>query len=354
MSRLLSERLRTLEAYVPGEQPQDQRYVKLNTNESPYPPSPGVLAAAAAEAARLNLYSDPELKPLRAALAETYGVTLENICCGNGSDELLYFIFLAYGDAAHGFIFPDLTYGFYPVFCRLNGVPFEEKPLRVDFTVDLTDYLDDPRPMVLANPNAPTGIALGLAEIERLAASNPARLVVIDEAYVDFGGESAVGLTRRYDNLIVVGTFSKSRSLAGGRLGFAIADAALIADLETVRYSINPYNVNRMSMAAGVAALRDAAYYEANCRTIARTREDTAARLRALGFEVLPSRANFLFARSDRCSGERLYLELKRRGVLVRHFTKPRIADYVRVTVGSVSDMEQFIRTTEDVFNEER
>ena len=208
--------------------------------------------------------------------------------------------------------------------------------------------------MVLANPNAPTGIALGLAEIERLAASNPARLVVIDEAYVDFGGESAVGLTRRYDNLIVVGTFSKSRSLAGGRLGFAIADAALIADLETVRYSINPYNVNRMSMAAGVAALRDAAYYEANCRTIARTREDTAARLRALGFEVLPSRANFLFARSDRCSGERLYLELKRRGVLVRHFTKPRIADYVRVTVGSVSDMEQFIRTTEDVFNEER
>ena len=193
-----------------------------------------------------------------------------------------------------------------------------------------------------------------VSEIERLVASNPARLVVIDEAYVDFGAESAIPLTRRYDNLIVVGTFSKSRSLAGGRLGFAIANPALIADLETVRYSINPYNVNRMSMAAGVAALRDAVYYKANCRTIERTREDTAARLRALGFEVLPSKANFLFVRSDRCAGETLYLELKRRGVLVRHFTKPRIADYLRVTVGSVSEMEQFLKTTEEILNEER
>ncbi|MBR6207845.1 MAG: histidinol-phosphate transaminase [Oscillospiraceae bacterium] len=352
MSQFFSEKFRTLEAYVPGEQPQDRSYVKLNTNESPYSPSPAVREAAAREAQQLQLYSDPEVKPLRAALARVYDVKPENICCGNGSDELLNFIFLAYGDRDHGFIFPDLTYGFYPVFCRLNAVPYEEKPLRPDFTVDLSDYLHDPRHVVIANPNAPTGIALGLADIETLAASDPDRLVVIDEAYVDFGAESAVALTKKYPNLLVVSTFSKSRSLAGGRLGFVIADAALIRDLETIRYSTNPYNVNRMSMAAGVAALSEQEYYTANCQKVARTREDAAAKLEALGFTVLPSKSNFLFARPPRISGGELYLSLKARGVLVRHFSKPRIADWVRITVGSPEQMDILLRETEAILRE--
>ena len=352
MSRFFSEKYSALSPYVPGEQPRDMAYVKLNTNESPYPPSPAVAERAAAEAARAQLYSDPDCTLLRQALAGLLDVAPENVLPGNGSDEALNFIFAAYGDDAHPFLFPNYTYGFYPVFCAQNRVPFEEKPLRPDFTVDPADYVGAGKHVVLANPNAPTGIALGLDVIEEIVRSNPDNVVVIDEAYVDFGAESCVPLTKKYDNLLAVQTFSKSRSLAGARLGYAVGNAALIADLNTLRCSVNPYNVNRMTLAAGEAAIADNDYYMENCRKIAATREKAAARLRELGFTVLPSSANFLFAASDRVPGGALYRKLKERGVLVRHFDKPGIEDFNRITVGSEAQMERFLAETEAILKE--
>ena len=349
MRRFLSQRFAALEPYVPGEQPQDRSYVKLNTNESPYPPSPAVIAAVAEAAGQCQRYPDPECMGFRRALAELFGVGPENILPANGSDEALNFIFAAYGDETHPFAFPNFTYGFYPVFCRMNHVPYTEFPLRPDFTVDPADYLGTKAHVVLANPNAPTGIALSPETIEALVRSDPERIVVVDEAYVDFGGESCVPLTKRYDNLLVVQTFSKSRSLAGARLGFAVGAAERIAELNTLRYSTNPYNLSRMALAAGEAALADNDYDMANCRRIMETRERTAAALEALGFRVLPSSANFLFASTPDCGGRALYQALKDRGVLVRQFEKPGISDFIRVTVGSPEQMERFLQETEEI-----
>ena len=351
MSRFFSEKYASLEAYTPGEQPRDMRYVKLNTNESPYPPSKRVLETVAGEAGRLNLYSDPECTELRESLAGLFGVRKENVIVSNGSDEALNFIFMAYGDSAHPFCFPDITYGFYPVFAALNGVPYEEKLLNDDFTVKVEDYVACGKNVVIANPNAPTGISLGLGDIERIASSNPENIVVIDEAYVDFGGGSAIQLTKKYPNLIVTGTFSKSRSMAGARLGFAVADEELMRDLNTIRYSTNPYNVNRMTLAAGAAAVADNDYYMDNCRKIIETREYTAKKLTEMGFSVLPSKANFVFTKSDKISGGELYRELKARGVLVRHFTSPRIAEYNRISIGTREEMDVFLQKTEEILS---
>lgn len=340
MSRFLSDKYAALKPYIPGEQPRDMKYVKLNTNESPFPPSPAVAAAVSREAERLNLYSDPECTELRAAAAEYYGVKPENVLPVNGSDEILYFAFLAYGDEKNAFAFPDVSYGFYPVYAEFCRVPKREIPLKEDLSVDYRDYLDVKEHVLLANPNAPTGTCLPLAQIEAIVRANPNRLVIVDEAYIDFGGESCVPLIQSCDNLLVIQTFSKSRSLAGARLGFGIGCAELIRDLNMVKYSINPYNVNRMTQAAGVAAIRDDAYYKENARRIQATREETAKRLRELGFTVLPSSANFLFAGCPRIDGETLYHGLKSRGVLVRHFTKDRIKDFCRITVGTPEQME--------------
>ncbi|NLI52960.1 MAG: histidinol-phosphate transaminase [Clostridiales bacterium] len=340
MSRFLSAKYAHLTPYTPGEQPRDQQYVKLNTNESPFPPSPGVQEAAAREAARLNLYSDPECTALKAAAAELYGVLPENVLPVNGSDEILYFAFLAFGDEQNPFAFADVSYGFYPIYAAFCGVPMREIPLDKDLAIDHRDYLGIREHILIANPNAPTGTCLPVDEIEAILRANPDRLVIIDEAYIDFGGVSCVPLIRRYDNLLVIQTFSKSRSLAGARLGFGVGCEALIRDLNTVKYSINPYNVNRMTQAAGVAAIRDNAYYENNARRIIRVREETAARLKALGFTVLPSKANFLFAASDKIGGEELYRTLKSRGVLVRHFGKERIRNFCRITIGTTEQMD--------------
>lgn len=352
MSKFFSERFSSLTPYTPGEQPRERKYIKLNTNESPFPPSTAVIEAIANEAKLLNLYSDPTLKELREALAATYGVEPGNVIATNGSDEALNFITMAYAD--RGFAFPDITYGFYPVFCTLNRVNYREIPLKDDFSVDIEAFVNAPENVIIANPNAPTGINLPLTEIERIVSANPERVAVIDEAYVDFGGESAVNLIEKYSNLIVVGTFSKSRSLAGGRLGFAIAAKELISDLDAIRFSTNPYNVNRLTLKAGAAALADAEYYKNNAAAIVETREYTAEKLKYMGFEVLPSKANFLFIRSDKIAGGELYRRLKERGVLVRHFTKPRIADYNRVTIGSKAEMEVFLTETEEILNEIR
>ncbi len=349
MSRFFSSRYGALTPYTPGEQPKDQKYVKLNTNESPFPPAPAAMRMAAEEAAKLKLYSDPECRDLSAAAAEYLGIPKERIIFNNGSDETLNFAFMAFCDAEHPAVFPDITYGFYPVFAALNGIPYETLPLRDDFTVDVDAYVGVGKTVFLANPNAPTGIALPLSEIERIVAGNPDSVVVIDEAYVDFGGESAVPLTWKYDNLLVVGTFSKSRSLAGARLGFGIGAPALIADLNTIRYSTNPYNINRMTMAAGVGALSDRAYFENNCRTIMKTREWTAAELTKRGFTVLDSKANFVFASHPTYDGGELYADLKANGILVRHFGLERLKNFNRITIGSDEEMEILIGTIDEL-----
>lgn len=354
MSRFFSNKFDRLEAYVPGEQPKDMKYIKLNTNESPYPPSPSVIEAATAEAGRLQLYSDPECAPLNEALAKLLNVDKGCVITTNGSDEVLNFAFMAFCDEKHPIVFPDITYGFYPVFANLNGIPYEEIPLKDDFSVDYRDYVGIGKNIVIANPNAPTGLALTLERIEEIVASNPDNVVIIDEAYVDFGAESAVSLTKKYNNLIVTGTFSKSRSLAGARLGFGVASQEIIADLNTIKYSTNPYNVNRMTIMAGYRAVCDNEYYTANCKRIIETREYTRERLNALGFEVLDSRANFLFARSERISGEELYLKLKARGILIRHFSKERIKEFNRITVGTREQMEALINAISDIIKEKK
>lgn len=340
MSRFFSKKYSQLTPYTPGEQPKDMQYVKLNTNESPFPPSPGVMAAAAEQSGKLQLYSDPESTALRTKLSQVYGVKPEQVLVTNGSDEVLNFAFMAFADEKAPLAFPDISYGFYPVFAQLNNIPYTQIPLKEDFSIDPGDYMGIGKTVVIANPNAPTGLCLSLAQIEAIVKSNPDNVVIIDEAYVDFGAESAVQLVDRYDNLLVTQTFSKSRSMAGARLGFGIGNEKLIADLNTIKYSTNPYNVNRMTEFAGVAALEDNEYYMENARTIMKNRQWTTQALEALGFTVLDSKANFLFAKSDRIDGEKLYLELKKRGVLVRHFTKPRIAPYVRITVGTLEQMQ--------------
>ena len=352
MSRFLSGKYATLTPYVPGEQPRDAQYVKLNTNESPFPPSPRVVAAAEREANRLNLYSDPECVLLRQAAAKLYGVEPENVLPVNGSDEILYFAFLAFGDKANPFAYADISYGFYPVYARFCEVPSREIPLKSDFSLDYRDYLGIREHVLIANPNAPTGTCLPLWQIEEIAKSNPDRVVIIDEAYVDFGGESCVPLTKKYDNLLAIQTFSKSRSLAGARLGFGIGNEQLIRDLNTVKYSINPYNVNRMTQAAGVAAMEDDAYYQENAISIMAVRAETTVQLQSLGFTVLPSSANFIFAKSDRIGGEELYLSLKARGVLVRHFTKERIKDFCRITIGTRDQMQILLTNIHAILTE--
>ena len=346
MSRFLNPRFETLEVYTPGEQPQDQVYTKLNTNESPYPAAPEVVAAIDAEQVRnLRLYSDPECRPLIAKLAEVYGLSPAQVFVSNGSDDILNFAFMAFSGQPGRAAFPDVTYGFYQVFADLHQVTATVIPLQPDFSVRVDDYLNLDQMIVLANPNAQVGCALPRQDMERIIASNPDHVVVVDEAYVDFGAESCVPLIDHYPNLLVVQTFSKSRSLAGARLGFALGSAELIADLNRIKYSTNPYNVNRLTMAAGVAALEAQAYYDANSQKIQATRAWTVRELERLGFTVIPSQANFVLAGHSRVDGETIYRELKRRGILVRHFTAARIANFNRITIGSQEQMELLVRT---------
>lgn len=352
MSRFFSKKHSALVPYTPGEQPKDMQYIKLNTNESPFPPSVKAMEEAAAAAKQLHLYPDPECSLLHEKLAALYGVDKSNVLAGNGSDESLNFAFMAFCDEAHPAVFPDITYGFYKVFAEINHVPYEEIPLQEDFTVRVQDYLGIHKTIFLANPNAPTGIALPLSDIEAIVQSNPENVVVIDEAYVDFGAESAVALTKKYDNLLVTQTFSKSRSMAGARLGVAIGNADLIRDLNTVKYSTNPYNINRMTMAAGLGVLADEDYTKANCRAVTENRAYAQARMLQMGFTMTDSKANFLFAKHENCGGKALYTALRARGVLVRHFDTPRLCDYNRITVGSHAQMETLCDTLETILKE--
>lgn len=352
MSKFFSKKYAALQPYVPGEQPKDAQYIKLNTNESPFPPISAVVDAMKQEGEKAHLYSDPECTLLIHKAAEVYGVKPTQIIATNGSDEVLEFAFMAFCDKDTPAVFPDITYGFYSVFAALHGVPYKTIPLKDDFTIDYRDYLGVNATIFIANPNAPTGIAMPLWQIEEILRSNPRNVVVIDEAYVDFGGQSAVSLIDKYDNLLITQTFSKSRSLAGARLGLGFANEKLISDLHTLRYSKNPYNVNRMTMAAGYTALCNQKYYDEKCKEIASVRAYTADKLRALGFTLTKSQANFLFIRSDKVGGEELYTKLKQKGVLVRHFTTPRIAEYNRVTVGTREQMDAFLQCVKEIIKE--
>ena len=354
MSRFLSQRFAALEAYTPGEQPQDIQYVKLNTNESPFPPSPEVIAAvSAAQVAKLNLYPDPTCRVLKEKLAALYGLAPENVFISNGSDDILNFSFMAFCDESRPVAFPTISYGFYPVYADLYHLPYPAIPLRESFRLEPEDYCGLNRNVVIANPNAPTGRAISPTDVEKILASNPNHVVLIDEAYVDFGGESCRGLIPRYDNLLVCQTFSKSRSMAGGRLGFALGNADLIADLEKIKYSTNPYNINRLTLAAAEAAVDSNDYYVKSCRIIAENRAYTVAALSELGFETVPSVANFIFTRCGSIKGCDLYRRLKAKGVLVRHWNKPEISDYVRVTIGSREQMDIFLDRVRELLKEE-
>lgn len=350
MSRFLKQSFMELEAYVPGEQPQDMEYIKLNTNESPYEPSDEVIKAVSSdEVKKLRLYSDPECKNLRDAIANRYDVKRQNVFVSNGSDDILNFAFMAFSE--NGVIFPEISYGFYKVFANLYGLKYSQIQLNEDFTINSSDYTDAKSMVVIANPNAPTGIALSINEIEDIVKSNPQNLVLIDEAYVDFGGESAIPLTKKYDNLLVCQTFSKSRSLAGGRLGFAIASENIINDLEKIKYSTNPYSINRLTLLAGEAAIKSDDYYMANCKKIIESRNYTIRELKNMGFTVLDSSANFIFAKKDGISGEYIYQKLRENGILVRHFTNEKIKEYNRITIGTYEQMQTFISVISSIIN---
>ena len=352
MSRFFSSDYSSLVPYTPGEQPQIQNLIKLNTNESPFPPSPKAQAYAKAAAENVQLYSDPTARPLHAAIAKTIGVSPDEVLATNGSDEILNFAFMAFCDKMHPAAFADLTYGFYPVFAQLNDIPYTEIPLAEDCTIRKSDYLGIGKTIFIANPNAPTGILLPKKDVEEIIASNPDNVVVVDEAYVDFGGESCVDLIHKYENLLVTQTYSKSRSMAGARLGFGVGCAALITDLNTIKYSTNPYNINAMTMAAGIGAMEDEAYTRENCETIIKNRTWTMKEMQKLGFYVTDSKTNFLFAKHNRISGLDIYTKLRAKNILVRHLSPERIRDFNRITIGSMEQMQALICALGEIVRE--
>jgi histidinol-phosphate aminotransferase len=349
MSRFWSPVVHSLSPYVPGEQPKQDGIVKLNTNENPYPPSPRVLAAITATADRLRLYPDPRASRLCERIAAHYDVAAEEVFVGNGSDEVLAHTFQALLNHDAPLLFPDITYSFFPVYCRLYGVSYEEVPLDAAMRVQIADYQRSCGAIILPNPNAPTGIGLPRATIEALIAEHPEQLVVVDEAYVDFGAESAVPLVARYDNLLVTQTLSKSRALAGLRVGFAIGQRPLIEALERVKDSFNSYPIDCLAISGAVAAIEDDAWFAETRQRIMANRELLARALSELGFEVLPSQANFVFARHSTRPGAQLAAQLRERGVLVRHFQKPRIENFLRITVGTEEQCGRLIALLRDL-----
>ncbi|MDO6964919.1 histidinol-phosphate transaminase [Rhizobium alvei] len=350
MSRFWSPIVSTLKPYVAGEQPRIANLIKLNTNENPYGPSPKAIAAIKAAADdRLRLYPDPVSTGLRQAIANRFGVAIEEVFVGNGSDEVLAHVFQGLLKHEKPLAFPDITYSFYPVYSLLYGIETRIVPLDEQFRIRTADYGDDLGAIILPNPNAPTGIGLPLAEIEDLVRAHPDIPVVIDEAYVDFGGESAVPLTRKYDNVLVVQTLSKSRSLAGMRLGFAIGQRPLIDALERVKDSFNSYPIDRLAEAAATAAIEDGAWFVETCGKVIASRDKLIGELEARGFEVLPSQANFVFARHPDHDGAALMQALRDRAVLVRHFAKPRIADFLRISIGTDAECSALVAALDDI-----
>ncbi|EHU2434165.1 histidinol-phosphate transaminase [Acinetobacter baumannii] len=347
--RFWSPEVRELEPYVPGEQPKIQNLLKLNTNENPYPPSPKVVEAVQAvlhaQADVLRLYPDPDATALKQAIAKQQNIDVSQVFVGNGSDEVLAHIFKAFFLQDEPILYPDITYSFYPVYSQFFGTKTKEIPLNENFEIDVRDYTQPNGGVIITNPNAPTSIALSLAEIEQVLQANPDRVVVIDEAYVDFGAESAVSLINRYENLVVCQTTSKSRSLAGLRVGFAIAQSHLIAALEAVKNSFNSYPIDRFAIAAAVASFEDQAYFEEQCQKVITSREKLVRNLTVLGFNVLPSKANFIFATHSQHDAGQLAQKLREQGIIVRYFNKPRINQFLRITVGTDEQNARLVQT---------
>ncbi|HEB4103312.1 TPA: histidinol-phosphate transaminase [Acinetobacter baumannii] len=347
--RFWSPEVRELEPYVPGEQPKIQNLLKLNTNENPYPPSPKVVEAVQAvlheQADALRLYPDPDARALKQAIAKQQNIDVSQVFVGNGSDEVLAHIFKAFFLQDEPILYPDITYSFYPVYSQFFGTKTKEIPLNENFEIDVRDYTQPNGGVIITNPNAPTSIALNLAEIEQVLQANPDRVVVIDEAYVDFGAESAVSLINRYENLVVCQTTSKSRSLAGLRVGFAIAQSHLIAALEAVKNSFNSYPIDRFAIAAAVASFEDQAYFEEQCQKVITSREKLVRDLTELGFNVLPSKANFIFATHSQHDAGQLAQKLREQGIIVRYFNKPRINQFLRITVGTDEQNARLVQT---------
>ncbi|EXB84752.1 histidinol-phosphate transaminase [Acinetobacter baumannii] len=347
--RFWSPEVRELEPYVPGEQPKIQNLLKLNTNENPYPPSPKVVEAVQEvlheQADVLRLYPDPDATVLKQAIAKQQNIDVSQVFVGNGSDEVLAHIFKAFFLQDEPILYPDITYSFYPVYSQFFGTKTKEIPLNENFEIDVRDYTQPNGGVIITNPNAPTSIALSLAEIEQVLQANPDRVVVIDEAYVDFGAESAVSLINRYENLVVCQTTSKSRSLAGLRVGFAIAQSHLIAALEAVKNSFNSYPIDRFAIAAAVASFEDQAYFEEQCQKVISSREKLVRDLTELGFNVLPSKANFIFATHSQHDAGQLAQKLREQGIIVRYFNKPRINQFLRITVGTDEQNARLVQT---------
>jgi len=355
MSRFWSATVRALQPYVPGEQPKLPDLVKLNTNEHPYGPSPRVLEALRGEIGDgLRLYPDPESTRLREAIAAYFGDIAPNqVFVGNGSDEVLGHAFLALLKHGRPILFPDITYSFYPVYCGLYGIDYRTVPLDENFSLRIAAYSPANGGIVIANPNAPTGRALPLADIDALVKANPDSVVLVDEAYVDFGGESAVALVNRHPNLLVVQTFSKSRSLAGLRVGFAIGHADLIDALNRVKNSFNSYPLGRLAIAGATAAIEDREWFERTRQAVMRTRATLTRDMEALGFEVLPSAANFVFARHPRHDAAKSALALRQRGIIVRHFRLPRIEQFLRITVGTDEQCATLVKALREMIGEQ-
>lgn len=344
INRFWSNIVSNISPYIPGEQPKDKRYIKLNTNENPYPPSPKVLKAIMEETGgSLRLYPDPEASCLKDILSEHYNVESSEVFVGNGSDEILAFCFPAFFNQGDIISFPEITYSFYSVYAELFNVKYVTVALNKDFTVDLGKFPRHVKGILLANPNAPTGIALSLKEIEDFIRENQDKIVIIDEAYADFGAESAVPLIKRYENLMVIQTFSKSRALAGLRIGFALGNENLIEALNRVKNSFNSYTVDRIAQKAAAAAVLDNEYFEEICRRIIRTRDATARKLLSLGFRVLPSKANFLFVSHEKLNGRELFSRLRQDGILVRHFDKAGIENFLRISIGTDEEMKTLV-----------
>ena len=347
--RFWSPEVRELEPYVPGEQPKIQNLLKLNTNENPYPPSPKIVEAVQAvlheQADALRLYPDPDATALKQAIAKQQNIDVSQVFVGNGSDEVLAHIFKAFFLQDEPILYPDITYSFYPVYSQFFGTKTKEIPLNENFEIDVRDYTQPNGGVIITNPNAPTSIALSLAEIEQVLQANPDRVVVIDEAYVDFGAESVVSLINRYENLVVCQTTSKSRSLAGLRVGFAIAQSHLIAALEAVKNSFNSYPIDRFAIAAAVASFEDQAYFEEQCQKVITSREKLVRDLTELGFNVLPSKANFIFATHSQHDAGQLAQKLREQGIIVRYFNKPRINQFLRITVGTDEQNARLVQT---------
>ena len=352
MSRFWSDTVKVLKPYVPGEQPQIQGLIKLNTNENPYPPSPQVIAAiAAANDGSLRLYPDPQARGLRQCIAAYHGVEPGQVFVGNGSDEVLGLVFAALLKHDAPLLFPDISYSFYPVYCGLYGIDYRMVPLNDDFEIVVDDYFQPCGGVIFPNPNAPTGCLLSLAAIESLLRAQPDVVVVVDEAYVDFGGESAIALVAHYPNLLVVQTLSKSRSLAGLRIGFAIGHPVLIEALERVKNSFNSYVLDRLALAGAVAAFDDEAYFQQTRHAVMASRELVSAGLRELGFDVLPSAANFVFARHPQHDAAVLAARLRERAIIVRHFAQPRIGQFLRISIGTENECSQLLQVMHEVLD---